>query len=178
MKAKNNKNTRALREQKKNVSEKSVEEIIQENHDLLLEVFQGKIPRQKLRLKIEQQLAGWQFKESAEDEKKHLRLYRVSLLLRLENIRQSLRNPNISDNKRFCRIYELMAHRNELSGVEQKIEIHDDHKVLNSARKLWEESDRKVRQEMAEYLKCMSPEFSCDTIHKKLSSFVAKHGRV
>ena len=71
-----------------------------------------------------------------------------------------------------------MAHRNELSGVEQKIETHDDHKILNSARKLWEESDRKVRHEMAEYLKCMSPEFSCDTIHKKLSSFVAKHERV
>ena len=105
LKAKNNKNIQASREQKKNAYVKSVQEIIQENHDLLLDVFQGEIPRQKLRLKIEQQFAGWQFKENPEDEKKHLKLYRVSLLLRLENIRQSLRNPNISDNKKFFRIF-------------------------------------------------------------------------
>lgn len=157
-------------------SETLIERITQRNRDLLLEVFQGKIPRRKLRLKIEQHLADWQFRESLEDEKKYLRLYRVSLLLKLEKTRQSLQKPNISDNKRFCKVYELMVHRNELSAVEQRIEAYDDHNALDRAKKLWEESSGKVRQEMAEYLKRLSPEFSCDTIHQKLLSLAVKHG--
>ncbi len=157
------------------VSEKSVEGITQRNRDLLLEVFQGKIPRKKLRLKIEQHLADWEFRENLEDEKRYLKLYRISLLLKLENIRQSLQKPSISDNKRFCKAYELMVNRNELSAVEQRIEAYDDHKALDRAKKLWDESSGKVRQEMAEYLKCISPELSCDTIHQKLLSLAAKH---
>jgi hypothetical protein len=60
--------------------------------------------------------------------------------------------------------------------VEQRIEAYDDHNALDRAKKLWEESSGKVRQEMAEYLKRLSPEFSCDTIHQKLLSLAVKHG--
>lgn len=175
MKFKEETKNNASREEGEKLSEKSAEGVIRRNRDLLLEVFQGKIPKRKLRFKIEQKLADWQFSENPEDEKKHLRLYRISLLLKLENIRQSLKKPSLSDNKRFCKVYELMVHRNELSGVEQRIEAHDDHKALDRAKKLWDESSEEARKEMAEYLKCISPEFSYDTINQKLSLLVDKY---
>jgi hypothetical protein len=178
MKSGEEKKNQILRKQEKKVSEKSVEGIIQRNRDLLLEVFQGKIPKRKLRFKIEQKLAKWQFSENPENEKKHLRLYRISLLLKLENIRRSLKKPSLSDNKRFCKVYELMVHRNELSGVEQRIETHDGHKALDKAKKLWDESSGKERKEIAAYLKCISPEFSYDAIHQRLSSLVAKYSGI
>ena len=167
-----------LKKEVKKYTEKSTEGIIQENQDLLLEVFRGKIPRKKLRFKIEQRLADWQFKENFEDEKKHLKLYRISLLLRLEDIRQSLNNPNISDNDRFSKLYELGIHRSELRDVEQKIETSDDHKDLDIARKLWEGGDQRVRHEMAEYLKDISPGLSYDNLQKKLTLLVKKYDRI
>lgn len=167
-----------LKKEEKKHTGKSTEGIIQENQDLLLEVLKGKIPRKKLRLKIEQRLAGWQFKENFEDEKKYLKLYRISLLLRLEDLRQSLSNPNISDNDRFSKLYELGIHRNELRHVEQKIETSDDHKTLDTARKLWEGGDQRVRHEMAEYLKDISPGLSYDNLQNKLILLVKRYDRI
>jgi len=84
----------------KQPSKNLTEEIIQSNKDLLHELFKGKIPRKDLRLKIEQKLAYWQFKKYFDDEIEYLRLFRISLLIKFENIQQSINMPNISNDDR------------------------------------------------------------------------------
>jgi hypothetical protein len=56
-----------------------------------------------------------------------------------------------------------------LRDVEQRIEILYDHRVLDIARRLWDEGDQRLRDEMAEYLKDISLELSHDNLQKNLS---------
>jgi len=160
---------------RKEPPKKSTEGIIQRNQDLLREVFKGQIPRRKLRLNIERRLAHWKFKESFEDENKHLGLYRISLLLRLEDLRQYLSKPNISNEDRFLKVSELGIYGSKLRDVEQKIETLDDHRALDIVRKLWQDGDQCVRIEMAEYLRDISAELSYDNLEKKLMPLVKKY---
>ena len=167
-----------LAQERKEPPRKSTGEIVRKNQDLLREVFKGKIPLRKLRFKIEERLAHWKFKESLEDEEKHLRLYRISLMLRFEDLRQYLSRPNINNEDRFLKMYELGAYGSKLRDVEQKIETFDDHRALDIARKLWQDGDQCVRIEMAEYLRDISPELSHDNLEKKLMPLVEKYGRM
>ena len=167
-----------LAQERKEPPEKSTEEIVRKNQGLLREVFNGKIPRRKLRLNIERRLAYWKFKDSFEDEKKHLGLYHISLLLRLEDLRQYLNRPNISNEDRFLKVCELGVYGSKLRDVEQKIATFDDHRVLDIARKLWQDGDQRVRIEMAEYLRDISPELSHDNLEKKLMPLVEKYDRI
>jgi len=167
-----------LAQERKEPSERSTEGIIQRNQDLLREVFAGKIPRRKQRFKIEQALADWQFKGGFEDEQKHVRLRRIALLLKLEDLRQHLSKPDISDDNRFFKVCELGVCRSELRDVEQRIETLDEHRALDIARRLWEEGDQRIHDEMAEYLKEVSPELSHDNLQKKLMPLVEKYDRM
>jgi len=168
---------RILAQERNEPPEKSTEGIIQRNRDLLREVFKGKIPRRKLRFKIEQALADWQFKRGFEDEKKYLRLRRISVLLRVEDLRQHLSKPDISNAHRLFKVCELGVCRSELRDVEQRLETSDDHRALDITRRLWEEGDQRIRDEVAEYLKEISPELSYDNLQKKLMPLVKKYDR-
>ena len=178
MKKKKKDIVRILAQERNEPPEKSTEGIIQRNQDSLREVFKGKIPRRKLRFKIEQALADWQFKGDLEDEKRHLRLRRISLLLRVEDLRQHLSKPNISNEDRLFKVCELGVCRSELRDLGQRIETLDDHRALDIARRLWEEGDQRVRDEMAKYLKEISRELSHDNFQKKLMPLVKKYDKI
>lgn len=60
----------------------------------------------------------------------------------------------------------------------QRIETLDDHRALDIARRLWEEGDQRIRDEMAEYLKEISRELSHDNLQKKLMPLVKKYDRI
>ncbi len=167
-----------LAEERKEPPEKSTDGIIQRNQDLLRGVFKGKIPHRNLRFKIEQALAGWQFKGGFQDEKKYLRLRRISILLRFEDLLQHLSRPNINNDDRFFKVCELSVCRSELLDIEQRIETLDDHKALDITRRLWEEGDQRLRDEMTEYLKNISPELSHNNLQKKLMPLVEKYGKM
>ena len=167
-----------LAQERKEPPEEPTEGIIQRNQDLLRALFKGRIPRRNLRFKVEQALAGWQFMGGFEDEKKHFRLRRISLLLRLEDLRQHLSKPSISNDDIFFKVCELGFCRNELRDVERRIETLDDHRALAIARRLWEEGDQRLRDEMAEYLKEISLELSHDNLQKKLIPLVEKYDRM
>ncbi len=167
-----------LAQERKEPPVKSTEGIIQRNQDLLRALFKGRIPRRNLRFKIEQALAGWQFKAGFEDEKKHFRLRHISILLRLEDLRQHLSKPSISNDDIFFKVCELGVCRRELRDVEQRIETLDDHRVLDIARRLWDEGDQRLRDEMAEYLKEISLELSHDNLQKKLIPLVEKYDKM
>ena len=97
-----------------------------------------------------------------------MRLRRISLLLRVEDLRQHLSKPNLSNEDRLFKVCELGVCRSELRDLGQRIETLDDHGALDIARRLWEEGDQRIRDEMAEYLKEISRELSHDNLEKKL----------
>ena len=184
-------------------SEKPDEQILIENEDLILEHFQAgnlkSFKNSKYRYKIEQ--AYFTYPEVNDDEqaKKYLKIYRLWLLLRINQQKENFSNPHF-DKVELA--YHLSSYRRELSNTEWEIDNFDErldwlhrikcsaggrkwHELKNSqydeacklAQEIWAKGDTCIRHEMATYLKNKFPKLSHKTLQKRLTPIAEKYGK-
>jgi hypothetical protein len=203
-----NEKIRELIDEDKEPSEKPPKQVLKENEALLLELFKLKNISQLInsnyRYKIEQLYFSYPGVHTADDAKKYLALYRVWLLLRIDETKKPIKfkkyqNPNYNSGEQ---LYSLASYRTELrhcehdlgkfdaitdwrhtmkSAAGQKIRHQPKNeqykKALMIADEKWSGGDKRIRHRMAEYLEKKFPELSHRRLQKELTPIAEKYGR-
>jgi len=186
------------------LSEKPDELILNENEDLILEHFQvenlASFKSSNYRYEIEQAYFTYPKVNDAEQAKKYLKIYRLWLLIRINQQKENFSHPHLD---KIELAYNLASYRSELRKTEWELENFDKrvdwlHQIKCSAgiqkrheprnkryreacqlaEKMWAAGDGRIRHKMATFVISKFPELSYRKLQNLLTPIAKRYDKL